>query len=254
MIEGLAQVVPMAQGALLVGLMILLRVGAAVALMPAFGEQMIPMRLRLGVAVAFSLIVFPMVEGPVRAAQGPVLWRAAIEVAAGLIMGFGLRLFVHALQIAGAMAAQATSLSQMLGANVGEPMTAIGQILLVGGLALALLLGLHVRLAEYLVMSYQLFPPGVGPDPGIVATWGIARVARAFALAFSLAGPFVLAGFVYNLALGVINRAMPQLMVAMVGAPAITAGGLLLLLLAAPEILWIWQASLYGFMAAPGGR
>ena len=67
-----------------------------------------------------------------------------------------------------------------------------------------------------------------------VAAWGTARVAQAFALGFSLAAPFVIAGFAYNLALGAINRAMPQLMVAFIGAPAITAGGLLILMLAAP--------------------
>ncbi len=59
-------------------------------------------------------------------------------------------------------------------------------------------------------------------------------MAQAFALGFSLAAPFVIAGFAYNLALGAINRAMPQLMVAFIGAPAITAGGLLILMLAAP--------------------
>jgi len=252
MIEALAQSVPLAQDAMLAGLLVFLRVGAVVAMMPGFGEQMIPLRLRLGVALAFALVVLPVVEGPVRAAPGGLLWRAGIELAAGLVMGIGLRLFVHALQIAGAVAAQSTSLSQMLGPAAGDPMTAIGQILLTGGVALAMLLGLHVRMAEYIVISYRLFPPGVGIDPGVVSTWGIARIARAFALAFSLAGPFVLAGFVYNLALGVINRAMPQLMVAFVGAPAITAGGLLLLMLTAPEIIALWNDRLGVFLAAPG--
>ena len=65
-------------------------------------------------------------------------------------------------------------------------------------------------------------------------------VAQAFALGFSLAAPFVIAGFAYNVALGAINRAMPQLMVAFVGAPAITAAGLLILMLAAPVILDFW--------------
>ena len=56
---------------------------------------------------------------------------------------------------------------------------------------------------------------------------------RTFALAFSLAAPFVTAALLYNIALGVINRAMPQLSVTFIGAPALTAGGLLLILVAA---------------------
>jgi flagellar biosynthesis protein FliR len=55
-----------------------------------------------------------------------------------------------------------------------------------------------------------------------------------------LAAPFFVISFLYNVALGVINRAMPQLMVAFVGAPAITFGALVLLLLAVPAGLVIW--------------
>jgi flagellar biosynthetic protein FliR len=84
-----------------------------------------------------------------------------------------------------------------------------------------------------------------------MADWGLAQVTRAFATGFSLAMPFVIASFLYNLALGVINRAMPQLMVAFVGAPALTAGGLVLLALSAPLVLAVWLAALNGFLAAP---
>ncbi|MEM8699663.1 MAG: flagellar biosynthetic protein FliR, partial [Pseudomonadota bacterium] len=53
--------------------------------------------------------------------------------------------------------------------------------------------------------------------------------------------------------LGAINRAMPQLMVAFVGAPAITAGGLALLALAAPLILTLWLDRLDQALAFPLG-
>ena len=55
----------------------------------------------------------------------------------------------------------------------------------------------------------------------------------------------------YNLALGAINKAMPQLMVAFVGAPVITAGGLLILCISSPLILTVWLDALDTFMAAP---
>ena len=58
---------------------------------------------------------------------------------------------------------------------------------------------------------------------------------------------------IYNLALGIINRAMPQLMVAMVGAPAITGGALALLMLAAPVILPLWLGLLQARLADPFG-
>jgi len=42
-------------------------------------------------------------------------------------------------------------------------------------------------------------------------------------------------------------------MVAFVGAPAITAGGLILLALTAPYLLAIWLTALNTFLAAPFG-
>jgi len=80
---------------------------------------------------------------------------------------------------------------------------------------------------------------------------GVGKVARSFALGFTLAAPFVIASMLYNVTLGVINRAMPQLMVAFVGAPAITAGGLVLLFLSAPILLSVWADALRSFLDAP---
>ena len=44
---------------------------------------------------------------------------------------------------------------------------------------------------------------------------------------------------------------MPQLMVAFVGAPVITLGGLFILFLAAPIMLSVWLSALERFMVAP---
>ena len=66
-----------------------------------------------------------------------------------------------------------------------------------------------------------------------------------------LAAPFVTTSLLYNLTLGVINRAMPQLMVAFVGAPVITLGGMVLLLWCAPTMLAVWADALIAFLDDP---
>ena len=122
-----------------------------------------------------------------------------------------------------------------------------------GGLALATISGLHVEAARFLILSYDFFPIGQLPGAAMIADWGVARTAQAFALAFMLAAPFIIASVVYNLALGVINRAMPQLMVAFVGAPVITWGGLFLLFASAPVLLTVWSDALLSFLSQPAG-
>ncbi|MCP3970147.1 MAG: flagellar biosynthetic protein FliR [Rhodobacteraceae bacterium] len=241
---------------LTVGFIVFLRVGAAMAVLPAFGERSIPQRVRLGLTLAFTAIVAPAVAAPIAAQLAPGTVPVLLmfgEVIAGLALGLGLRLFVLVLQMAGSVAAQSTSLSQIFGTAAIEPMPAIGHVMMISGLALAVMAGLHVRLAEALIGSYGIFPPGGFPSPAALADWGLSRVAHAFGLAFALAAPFVLASVIYNLALGVINKAMPQLMVAFVGAPAITAGGLILMFLSLPILLSTWSNGLDAFLANPFG-
>ncbi|MDP2740494.1 MAG: flagellar biosynthetic protein FliR [Pseudorhodobacter sp.] len=251
LIATLTQLSGAAEGMIWAGFLVLLRVGAAMALLPAFGEQSVPQRVRLVLALAFTAVVAPAVADRVAPLAGSVALPLATEVIAGLILGIGLRLFIHALQMAGAIAAQATSLSQLFAGAGVEPMPAIGHLLTMAGLALAVIAGLHVRAAELFILSYDILPPGHLPGAADLADWGLAQIVRAFALAFSLAAPFVVASLIYNLALGVINRAMPQLMVAFVGAPALTLGGLALLAVVAPLGLAVWMQALDGFFAAP---
>ena len=224
--------------------LVFLRVGAVMALLPAFGEQSVPLRVRLGLTLAFTAILAPAVvshfpaAGTILDAIGPL---AGVELLAGLAVGIAMRLSVVALQIAGTIAGNATSLSQAFGGMVGgDPQPAVGHVLVMGGLALATMTGLHEKVVAAMIYSYDLFPPGQAISPADLAEWGGARISGAFALAFTLAAPFVIASLLYNLALGVINKAMPQLMVAMVGAPAITLGGMALTAIAMPYMLSLW--------------
>ncbi|MEM7295700.1 MAG: flagellar biosynthetic protein FliR [Pseudomonadota bacterium] len=255
-LEDLALIEATLNETLATGLLVFLRVGAIMALLPALGEQSVPVRVRLGLTLAFTMIVAPMVgqryEG--LGMNAVTLQWVAAEVIAGLVLGIFLRLFILTLQFAGSIAAQATSLSQLVPTPAFEPMPTLGQILVVAAFALATLADLHLRVAEYIVRSYVLFPAGRLPTPAFVLEIGTDRVAASFELAFVLSAPFVAASLLYNVTLGVINRAMPQLMVAFVGAPAITMAALILLMLCAPVMLEVWLSAFNGFMAEPSLR
>lgn len=235
---------------------VFLRVGPAVSLFPGFGDSAVPVRIKLALAFMLTIVIAPVVSPDLAGTVSeppPLAWLALTESGIGVLIGIGIRLFLLALQTAGTIAAQATSLSQILG-NAGiEPMPAMGYLLVLGGVAFAMMLGLHVRLAELLILTYRLFPVAEMPDAAAVASWGVRQVAGAFGLAFTLAAPFVILSVIYNLTLGIINRAMPQLMVVFVGAPVITGAGLGLLLVLGPTILRIWVEALGAYMANPFG-
>lgn len=256
-LEALAPLLDLTRTAVFAAMAVFARVGAAVALLPGFGEQVLPMRLKLGAALAFAVIIWPAVAPEARIADDSLVGFAVVlgaEAVAGILLGLSVRLLIFALQMAGSMAAQSTSIAQMFGEGMlADPQPAYANLLAVAGIAVAFALGLPVHVAAALIDSYTTLGFGTFPLGGDVAEWGSRRVAGAFGTALSLALPFVLMAFAYNVALGAINRAMPQLMVAFVGAPAITGGALLLMGLATPLALRVWGQSLLRVLADPFG-
>ena len=257
MLEGLAEILEISSFSLNAMMLVFVRVTAAISLFPAFGERIIPARVRLTASVAFTLVVWPMVQHtipPVTNALPGLAVLVVIEAGIGFLIGISVRLMIMALQLAGSIAAQSISISQIAGpAATPDPMPAIGNILVMAAMTLALVTGLHIKAALSIASTYEILPLGTVPVAGDITEWGIARSAAAFQFAFSLAAPFVIAALAYNLALGAINRAMPALMVAFIGAPAITAGALLILLLSAPVILTVWNDRLDTVLFDPLG-
>lgn len=253
-----AQLLPLTHSLLWLYFAVFIRVGAIMAVMPAFGDQAVPARVRLALAIMFTFIVTPALTSGVPPVPTSMLAKLAplgSEVIVGLFFGLVLRFFILTLQIAGTIAAQSTSLAQIFGGTAGvDPQPAIGHTLVVAGTALAALTGLHVQAAAYMIHSYDLVPFGIVLRGEILSHAGTGEVSRAFSLGFRLAAPFLIASLIYNVTLGIINRAMPQLMVSFVGAPAITAGGLLLFLISAPIMLSIWIVAFSSFMASPFGN
>ncbi|NOR62057.1 MAG: type III secretion protein, partial [Rhodobacteraceae bacterium] len=142
MLEGLTEILAESDVSLAGLILVFVRVAAAVSLMPGFGEQAIPSRVRLMAALGFTMVVWPMVAPnlpPISAALPAMGGLIVIEAGIGFLIGISLRLMVMALQFAGSVAAQSTAITQVAGVGVTpDPMPAIGNILMLAGLTLAL--------------------------------------------------------------------------------------------------------------------
>src|SRR6185312_1200455 len=83
------------------------RVGTMVMLMPALGETMVPARLRLGIALALTLVFFPLISGTYHIEMAiPALIRLLVgELAVGFVIGGVGRMLMGGLQTAGTVIA-----------------------------------------------------------------------------------------------------------------------------------------------------
>ena len=79
--------------------------------------------------------------------------------------------------------------------------------------------------------SYRLFTPGEVPVAGDIAAHVTKIVGGAFRVGIQLAAPFLVFGLIFNVALGVLSRLMPQMQVFFVGMPLSILIGFLILLL-----------------------
>ncbi len=243
MTEALAILFGLGPEVVLVFSLLVARVGGAMSLLPAFGEQVVPGRIKIAATLAVSTILTPVAWSEISAASSSGIWYFLIlsESLIGLLIGIAFRFLIIVLQIAGSIAAQTISLAQLFGGGMGpEPQPAFSTLFVVSGLCIAAMAGLHVQVCELFIRSYELFPIGIYVDAESVSMWGSKKVSGFFAIGLTLAAPFVLAAVIYNASIGVINRAMPQLMVAFVGAPAISFVALALVCIATPLLLFVW--------------
>lgn len=220
------------------------RISVFVYLVPGVGETVVPQRVRLSIALLLALVLVPLIT-PSMDVSNLTLTSGTLlitkEAFYGFILGFSFRLMVFCLQILGNIVSQALSISQVLGEGIAtEPNTTVSTLLMMTGVTLLVTMDLHVEAVGIFYRSYETFPLGTAPNIDNVAFWMANKSMEVFSFGVTLALPFIVLNFVYNLMLGFLNRAMPQLMVSFVGMPAITGAGLFLLVISTGAIMTYW--------------
>jgi flagellar biosynthetic protein FliR len=200
------------------------RVGAMIMTMPGLGDTPAPARVRLAFALLMCLVVTPVVAPslpqvpPDLGDLGAIVLR---EVLIGLAIGAVLRTFMAAMAVTGEVISIATTLSFAQKANPtsGQQNTTLATFLSLMAMVLIMSTNLHHYFIGAMVRSYALFPYGHPPPVGDFATLEIRTVGDAFALGIQMAGPILVFSLIFNLATGLVGRAMPQFQIFFAAAP-----------------------------------
>jgi flagellar biosynthetic protein FliR len=227
-------------------------------LLPGIGEAELPATVRAALAVVLTLLLLPVLQPllPVApATPGATLALVAAETATGAWLGWLARLVMLALPLAGQVAASMLGLTNVLQPDVtlGPQTSSLARLFSAAGPVLLFATGLHVLPLSALVGSYTLIAPGALLPAGDMVQAAIGAVVGCFALSLQLAAPFVLAGAVWQIGLGVLGRLVPQLQVYFVALPGQILGGLLLLGLLSAAMLSAWRDAAAGVLTALPG-
>lgn len=207
------------------------RLGAAIMVLPAFGDSFVPARMRLVLALALTLIVTPVVGGTLPPAMdwGSSVGLVVMEIGAGLFLGISVRLLMSALQVAGTVIAFQSSLANAFVFDVASAQQGAlpASFLTTLGLVLVFVTDLHHLMLAGLVDSYQVLPPGGLPPVGDFTQTVVRLVGDSFRIGLQLAAPFILIGTLLSVGMGLLTRLMPQAQIFFVAMPLQIMLGLL---------------------------
>jgi flagellar biosynthetic protein FliR len=196
--------------------------------------MLIPARMRLGFALMFSLVLYPMISPELPALPGDVtqvLVYLLHELAIGLIFGAIIRLVTLAASVAGSVIAFQSGLSGAMGAdpiNGGSQGALIGAFLSMLGVTLIFATDLHHVALMAIRDSYMIFSPREPLMFGDAAQTAIQSASSAFVIGIQMSAPFIVLGLVFYLGMGILARMMPQLQIFFLAMPATIWVGLVL--------------------------
>ncbi len=205
-------------------LICLARVAAMFAVLPVFSGAQLPPQMRVGVAVMFSMLTYPIVKNFIPAgALTPIDLGLIVvaEVILGLSVGFMAQLVFMAAEFAGSIIGYQMGFAA---ANVFDPTTQ-QQVALVsqfqGILAILLFLSLNIHhlFLEALVASFEMLPPGSIDLSGGALPMMIDMLNHSFVLSLRLVAPILALLLLSSLTLGIMARVFPQLNVFLLSFP-----------------------------------
>ncbi len=223
------------------GILLTLRIGAAMFLAPGLGGRALPGRLRAALAVLVAFVVAPAQLGhsSLTTADGwSAVWRLGPrELAIGLLLGLTVRLLITGAAGAGQLLAEMAGGAGNHGESADSDGTGqlgpLSRLMEWTAIAVFLLAGGHRQLVDGVMESYVSWPLALsgsanavanGNVPAVLgtpATLGqethsladslIAALTRSASIAFRIAFPALIAAGTTTLAAGLLSRVLPQM-------------------------------------------
>ena len=216
------------------------RIAAFVGTAPIFGESAIPRRARVGLALLITIAIAPAlnITPEVPAFSYPGVWVIVREILIGSALGLTMRLAFGVAQATGTFVGMQMGLgfASFYSAALGGNAMILGRILNTVAMLLFLAINGHLVMLALLMQTFDVLPVGIGALDA--SGWALAAKTGTlvFTTGLSLALPLIGTLLTINLAMGILNRASPQLSIFSVGFPMTLLAGVTVFMFMMPEI------------------
>jgi flagellar biosynthetic protein FliR len=204
--------------------LILIRISAALAVLPVFQNKAFPASAKAGFALALTLLIMPVLPVSLPLPGGTIadyLVLALRETACGVLLGFAGQFLFYAVEIAGQLIGFQSGLSIV---SSIDPNTEVNSDVLTKAYRLLTILlflsfdGHHMMLRT-LVDSFQLVPVGEFSIDGRIVEWTFTTGSAVMAKGVQLAAPIMISLLLTDIGLGILTRVAPTMNVFILGFP-----------------------------------
>ncbi|HQT60720.1 MAG TPA: flagellar biosynthetic protein FliR [Acidiphilium sp.] len=233
-------------------LLALMRISSLVMAVPFMGAGFAPAQLRIGLSVALTAIIVPLIGGAMPHLPASILVFAVEilrEVVIGLSLGWLTGVILLSLPVAGQIISYQIGLSSVLLPNstIGPNSTLVANAMGLLLPALVFASGLFLLPVLAIVRSFRTLPlpAGIGdahlPSAGVLLEFAVKAVSAEFVTALHLAAPFLFIGIVWQAGLGLMSKAAPNIQIFFIAAPLQLLGGTALLAFLASPMISVWH-------------
>lgn len=226
-------------------LLVFVRIGAALMVMPGIGDGVVTPRIRLLLGLLIAFLVTPLLSPSLPPVPDSPLMLATLvfaEIVVGVMLGLIARLLLTAVDIAGMIISFSLSLAnaQVFNPAMATQGSLVGGFLTILALVLIFLTDLHHLMILAVVDSYAMFPVGEIPPTGDAADLIARIVSRSFLIGAQISAPFIVIGLIFYLGVGLIARLMPQVQIFFIAIPVQIMLGVIVMALTLSAVMLYW--------------
>lgn len=233
--------------AMLMVALILTRVLTVVTVAPFLGGKQAPPEVKMGTALAFTIVLLPLVgqyqRGPIPVDPINFFLMVMKEAFIGFLLGFIATELFYAVEMAGKIVdlARGATQVQLMVPQLGERSSAFGDLNYQLMIVIFMFIGGHHAFISAMFESFKVVPLDAYPDFS-AGMWPMVEMfarlsADIFTIAVTLSAPVAIAAFITEMTFGLLNRVAPQINAYFMAMPAKVYAGAIMFLLSFPMFL-----------------
>lgn len=221
-------------------LVILTRISGIFIVSPFFGSRMIPVKVRVSIALVMGFLLFPVLaeQGDVKLPESLFAYAFVIitELFIGWLIGFVGYMVFAAVNVAGQIMDMQVGFAMVtvLNPSTGEQVPLIGTFQYNLAMLVFLITNSHHIFIQALFDSFSMVPIMAVAVQDSMLRFVIDMVTMTFSVGLKMALPVLSAILLLDVALGILARTMPQMNIFIVGIPAKLFVGLFVLAFTIP--------------------